>query len=87
MQPFFNTIILKTVYELFRHPIYSSFICILCINDVLLRYEIYINVNLLVSKMFVTLQTPSWLYEMIEFPTWRNLFYKISEEYPDSVSC
>jgi negative elongation factor C/D len=30
-------------------------------------------------------ETPSWLYEMIEFPTWRNLFYKLAEEYPDCL--
>lgn len=26
---------------------------------------------------------PTWLQEMIEFPTWRNLFYRLAEEYPD----
>jgi negative elongation factor C/D len=30
-------------------------------------------------------ETPSWLAEMIEFPTWRNLFYKLAEEYPDCL--
>jgi len=30
-------------------------------------------------------ETPSWLAEMIEFPTWRNLFYTLAEEYPDCL--
>ncbi|KAJ8316708.1 hypothetical protein KUTeg_005738 [Tegillarca granosa] len=30
-------------------------------------------------------ETPSWLAEMIEFPTWRELFYKLAEEYPDCL--
>lgn len=30
-------------------------------------------------------ETPSWLNEMIEFPTWRNLFYRLAEEYPDCL--
>ncbi|KAL3859935.1 hypothetical protein ACJMK2_010114 [Sinanodonta woodiana] len=30
-------------------------------------------------------ETPSWLAEMIEFPTWRALFYKLAEEYPDCL--
>lgn len=30
-------------------------------------------------------EVPSWLAEMIEFSTWRNLFYKLAEEYPDCL--
>lgn len=30
-------------------------------------------------------ETPSWLAEMIEFPTWRELFYKLAEDYPDCL--
>lgn len=30
-------------------------------------------------------ETPSWLSEMIEYPTWRNLFYKLAGEYPDCL--
>ncbi|XP_060603778.1 negative elongation factor D-like [Ruditapes philippinarum] len=30
-------------------------------------------------------ETPSWLAEMIEFPTWRQLFYRLAEEYPDCL--
>ncbi|KAK3086810.1 hypothetical protein FSP39_023845 [Pinctada imbricata] len=30
-------------------------------------------------------KTPSWLAEMIEYPTWRELFYKLAEEYPDCL--
>ncbi|XP_048254735.1 negative elongation factor D-like [Haliotis cracherodii] len=30
-------------------------------------------------------ETPSWLAEMIEYPTWRSLFYKLAEEYPDCL--
>ncbi|XP_064640756.1 negative elongation factor D-like [Lineus longissimus] len=30
-------------------------------------------------------ETPSWLAEMIEHPTWRSLFYKLAEDYPDCL--
>ncbi|KAL4235100.1 hypothetical protein ACF0H5_006738 [Mactra antiquata] len=30
-------------------------------------------------------ETPGWLAEMIEFPTWRELFYSLAEEYPDCL--
>ncbi|XP_052815381.1 negative elongation factor D-like isoform X1 [Mya arenaria] len=30
-------------------------------------------------------ETPSWLAEMILFPTWRELFYRLAEEYPDCL--
>lgn len=30
-------------------------------------------------------ETPSWLAEMINYPTWRHLFYKLAEEYPDCL--
>ncbi|XP_045193962.1 negative elongation factor D-like [Mercenaria mercenaria] len=30
-------------------------------------------------------ETPGWLAEMIEFPTWRELFYRLAEEYPDCL--
>lgn len=29
--------------------------------------------------------TPSWLTEMIEHPTWRTLIYKLAEDYPDCL--
>lgn len=29
--------------------------------------------------------TPSWLEEMIQYPTWRELFYQLSEQYPDCL--
>lgn len=30
-------------------------------------------------------QTPAWLSEMIEHPTWRSLIYRLAEEYPDCL--
>ena len=30
-------------------------------------------------------ETPSWLAEMIDHATWRSLFYKLAEEYPDCL--
>lgn len=30
-------------------------------------------------------ETPSWLGDMIDHPTWRSLFYKLAEEYPDCL--
>lgn len=30
-------------------------------------------------------ETPSWLTEMIEHPTWRSLIYKLAEDYPDCL--
>ncbi|XP_077554302.1 negative elongation factor complex member TH1 [Haemaphysalis longicornis] len=30
-------------------------------------------------------ETPAWLTEMIEHPTWRSLVYKLAEEYPDCL--
>jgi hypothetical protein len=30
-------------------------------------------------------QTPAWLTEMIEHPTWRSLIYRLAEEYPDCL--
>ncbi|KAK7505402.1 hypothetical protein BaRGS_00003564 [Batillaria attramentaria] len=30
-------------------------------------------------------ETPGWLAEMIEFPTWRELFYRLAEDYPDCL--
>lgn len=30
-------------------------------------------------------ETPGWLTEMIEHPTWRSLIYKLAEEYPDCL--
>ncbi|KAL3175230.1 hypothetical protein MRX96_010854 [Rhipicephalus microplus] len=30
-------------------------------------------------------ETPAWLTEMIEHPTWRSLIYKLAEEYPDCL--
>lgn len=33
----------------------------------------------------VLMQTPAWLTEMIEHPTWRSLIYRLAEEYPDCL--
>ncbi|KAF4519090.1 hypothetical protein B566_EDAN001682 [Ephemera danica] len=30
-------------------------------------------------------ETPSWLTEIIEHPTWRSLIYRLAEEYPDCL--
>lgn len=30
-------------------------------------------------------ETPSWLTDMIEHPTWRKLIYRLAEEYPDCL--
>ncbi|XP_076370703.1 negative elongation factor complex member TH1 isoform X2 [Tachypleus tridentatus] len=30
-------------------------------------------------------ETPAWLTEMIEHPTWRSLIYKLAEDYPDCL--
>ncbi|CAG7833536.1 unnamed protein product [Allacma fusca] len=30
-------------------------------------------------------ETPGWLTEMIEHPTWRSLVYRLAEEYPDCL--
>lgn len=30
-------------------------------------------------------ETPSWLAEMIDHATWRSLFYRLAEEYPDCL--
>ena len=27
-------------------------------------------------------ETPSWLAELIEYPTWRSLIYRLAEDYP-----
>ena len=46
------------------------------------------NISLYHTCMFMSihyLQTPSWLAEMIDYPTWRHLFYKLAEEYPDCL--
>ncbi|KAF6020116.1 NELFCD [Bugula neritina] len=37
------------------------------------------------DAIFADGETPGWLQEMIEFPTWRMLFYKLAEEYPDCL--
>jgi negative elongation factor C/D len=31
------------------------------------------------------LETPSWLAELIEYPTWRSLIYRLAEDYPDCL--
>lgn len=36
-------------------------------------------------SFFINFQTPAWLTEMIEHPTWRSLIYKLAEEYPDCL--
>ena len=33
----------------------------------------------------LTLQTPTWLEEMIQYGTWRDLFYQLAEQYPDCL--
>ncbi|CAD1473572.1 unnamed protein product [Heterotrigona itama] len=30
-------------------------------------------------------ETPAWLTEMIQHPTWRSLIYRLAEEYPDCL--
>ena len=30
-------------------------------------------------------QTPDWLTELIDHPTWRSLVYKLAEDYPDCL--
>lgn len=30
-------------------------------------------------------ETPGWLTELIEHPTWRSLIYRLAEEYPDCL--
>ena len=36
-------------------------------------------------KMHYCFQTPDWLSKMILLPTWRTLFYKLAEDYPDCL--
>ena len=31
------------------------------------------------------MQTPDWLTELIDHPTWRSLVYKLAEDYPDCL--
>ena len=38
-----------------------------------------------VTNVFPYCQVPSWLEEMIQFPTWRELFYQLAEQYPDCL--
>lgn len=33
----------------------------------------------------IPFQTPAWLSELIEHPTWRALIYRLAEEYPDCL--
>lgn len=33
----------------------------------------------------LSLQTPSWLEEMIQYSTWRELFYQLADQYPDCL--
>ena len=30
-------------------------------------------------------QTPTWLEEMVQYGTWRDLFYQLAEQYPDCL--
>lgn len=30
-------------------------------------------------------ETPAWLTQLIEHPTWRSLIYRLAEEYPDCL--
>ena len=30
-------------------------------------------------------ETPSWLAELIEYPTWRSLIYRLAEDYPGKL--
>ena len=31
------------------------------------------------------MQTPSWLEDMIQYSTWRELFYQLADQYPDCL--
>ncbi|KAK7114702.1 negative elongation factor D-like [Littorina saxatilis] len=37
------------------------------------------------DSIFTDGGTPDWLSKMILFPTWRTLFYKLAEDYPDCL--
>uniref|UniRef100_A0A673LRL2 Negative elongation factor C/D-like n=1 Tax=Sinocyclocheilus rhinocerous TaxID=307959 RepID=A0A673LRL2_9TELE len=39
----------------------------------------------LMSLMFISVQTPAWLEQMIAHTTWRDLFYKLAEAHPDCL--
>lgn len=54
--------------------------------------QMILNIVVMHKLMFDTstfpcfaLQTPAWLTEMIEHPTWRSLIYRLAEEYPDCL--
>lgn len=56
-------------------------------GEVIWTYNIKLKIFLYPVFSFIQLfiQTPAWLTEMIEHPTWRSLVYKLAEEYPDCL--
>ena len=44
-----------------------------------------VNVISVIFAHCAALQTPSWLEGMIAHQKWRQLFYKLAEEYPDCL--
>lgn len=46
---------------------------------------VYVCVCECVLMSCLPTQTPSWLEEMIGYPTWRKLFYQLVEQYPDCL--
>ena len=36
-------------------------------------------------SLFLSPQTPTWLEEMVQYGTWRDLFYQLAEQYPDCL--
>lgn len=36
-------------------------------------------------RFFLIFQTPSWLEQMIQHPTWRSMIYKLADQYPDCL--
>lgn len=50
-----------------------------------LKMLIVRNFDTTKADLIFTEETPSWLEEMIQYPTWRELFYQLSEQYPDCL--
>jgi hypothetical protein len=51
-------------------------------------FVFYLDVLVVFASSIIAvlcLQTPAWLTEMIEHPTWRSLIYRLAEEYPDCL--
>ena len=55
------------------------------ISNVLVTTILVYGLRHTMHHVWCYFQTPSWLAEMIEYPTWRELFYKLAEEYPDCL--